>query len=442
MPDYELNDEIDKVSDEIDSILDELQSSEKKDSKPEVLQEKSNNPKVSFISKLKGSILRKEKSVVKTKNELNGQTLNYHSKFNDPKETLSSSPNLTQQKTIVEKENMKETKTNEHQDHQFIKNNLGSLSFYTASKENPEEKKHKEEEKETEKAKPIKKSLENLCKVDEIIEKYKGEPEFENLATLETEGTLMDFQDILNNLDIDKSIFESKMAKNPIEFILYYRQKLEAGTTYLYDTLQDLEVDGNIGQFGQRLPNLFSKVKTNYSSEELPSDIRELVDAEKDINKLISATVQLSLKMWAAHDMSLYILISLSKKRDKLISQINNSQNELMQLEENKEQIRKEIEEENEKFEKIKAEHVEKTKNLLLENSTLQKEEVLEDEIENEEPLNNEEADKDNVEEFATNDIPEESLTEEDSQEDNEGSVPENEEHNDDSDSYSKLLKG
>lgn len=188
-------------------------------------------------------------------------------------------------------------------------------------------------------------------RIDKIAEKYENDPDYEALIKLVDDGIMMELPDILNNLEIRQKYFEENLAKNPMEFVVYYRQKLELSATYLYDTLQDLEADGKPGQFGQRLPGLFKKVRDNYTNEELPRDVGELLDAGNDINKLISATVQLALKFGAAHDLGLYILISLSKKRNELIEEIevlNNQaesiKDEIAEISEEKRKLVSEIE--------------------------------------------------------------------------------------------------
>jgi len=191
-----------------------------------------------------------------------------------------------------------------------------------------------------------KEAVKTLAEIDKIVSKYKGDPDFEALMTLANEHRLMELSDALANLEIEQKTFNEKLEQNPLGFIAYYRQRLEVSITYLYDMLQDLEADSSIGQFGQRLPRLFRNIREKYSEEELPTDINELVNAGNDINKLVSATVQLSLKLWAAHDLGLYLLITLSDKRNSLIDEINQLKSERVQIEEDLNKRKAEIEEE------------------------------------------------------------------------------------------------
>ncbi len=206
-----------------------------------------------------------------------------------------------------------------------------------------------EKEEEPEASPKVVNANKTLSLIDKIVQKYNGDADYEALISLADEGMLMELDDILNNLEIERKTFEDKLAKNPIDFISFYRQRLEMNITYLYDTLQDLEAE-SIGQFGQRLPGLFKRVREKYTDEELPTDIKELVDAGNDINKLISATVQLSLKLWAAHDLGLYILVTLSDKRNNLINEIKGLEEEKKQLEIQRDERKKEIEEEMQKL--------------------------------------------------------------------------------------------
>lgn len=250
----------------------------------------------------------------------------------------------------------------------------------------------------------LRSASETLNKVESISQKYDKDPDYEALLKLADDDILMELPDILNNLEIREEYFEKNMAKNPLEFIAYYRQKLELSANYLYDTLQDLEAENKPGQFGQRLPGLFRKVRDHYSNDELPSDIRELLDAGNDINKLISATVQLALKFGAAHDLGLYIIITMAKKRNELIdnlsdlnSKIIETNEELAALSKEKEDIISEIEGRKRDIEELNSEIDKKNREILNIIGKLNKgvkmnsEKIESDAQEKEEPENEEE---------------------------------------------------
>ena len=226
-----------------------------------------------------------------------------------------------------------------------IVENRKKASAATQEASKPEEVQQEEEKVEKPTSAELE-TLKTLAEIDRIVSKYKGDPDFEALMTLANEHRLMEISDALANLEIEQKTFADKLEQNPLGFIAYYRQRLEVSITYLYDTLQDLEAESSVGQFGQRLPGLFKRIREKYSEEELPSDINELINAGNDINKLVSATVQLSLKLWAAHDLGLYLLITLSDKRNSLIDEINQLKNEKVQAEEDLNKRKAEIEEE------------------------------------------------------------------------------------------------
>lgn len=279
---------------------------------------------------------------------------------------------------------------------------------------------------EVEREKRLIKASEALNKIEIRSQRYDKDPDYEALMKLADDDILMELSDILNNLEIREEYFEKNLAKNPLEFIAYYRQKLELSANYLYDTLQDLEADGKPGQFGQRLPGLFRKVREHYSNDDLPSDIRELLDAGNDINKLISATVQLALKFGAAHDLGLYILITLAKKRNELIDNLSDLNNKIMEingeftaLSKEKENIISEIEGRKRDLEETNHEIDKKNKEILnmavklnkgveMNSEKIESAEQQKDEMENE--VEEENAESDNESEAHASDDDEDSM--------------------------------
>lgn len=169
--------------------------------------------------------------------------------------------------------------------------------------------------------------------VKRLIDKYSKNksPQFNLLKRLISDGIVLDIDKCLLHLGINKNTFYEHM-KDAENFKVYYRQKLEGEINYLYDTMKDLDSEEKIGMFGQRLSVLFDNISNKYQEDLLPSDIRKLLEAKSDIEKLLFTNIQVYMKYQSAHDLGFYLDVAEYDNREAL-------RNEIAKLNEEKENL-------------------------------------------------------------------------------------------------------
>ncbi len=229
--------------------------------------------------------------------------------------------------------------------------------------------------------------------------------------------TLMDLNDILKNLDIKPDAYKSSVDRDPIGFLVYYRQKFETKAEYLYDGLKDLESENRIGAYGQRIPSLFAKVRQRHPIESLPDSVVALLNSESDIEKLIATTVQVMFIYQAAHDLGFYIDTAIINKRKQIIDEIR-------KLEMDKDKLLADIE-----GLKQQTTHLQETNNALhkentelygILNSTQKKEDKTEDRSLKDTPLKENNNKKEDISEDYEDESEDDDSDEEDEQEETE----------------------
>lgn len=174
---------------------------------------------------------------------------------------------------------------------------------------------------------------------------------FKDLDVLITDKQLLPLDKCLKNLKMDKKTFYDGLKDNPINLITYIRTKAETSVESLYLSMLDLQSKSKIGEFGQRLPDLFDAVtkKFPYPKEQLTKEEFELIDSKKDIIRLIFNNNKTSLIYESLNDITLYILSALEESIMADIKEVN-----LLKMQ--KETLKEDIKELEDKKKKILSE--------------------------------------------------------------------------------------
>ncbi len=143
------------------------------------------------------------------------------------------------------------------------------------------------------------------------------------LRRLIQDGTISPLEKILKYLDIKRTTFDEDMKADPNQFRVYYRQKVESRVSNYYDMLKNLEAPNKIGQYGQRIPDIFDEVSSSFPEEGLPQKIRNLVGIKNDLVDLIFATTEIFMIYQSAMDLSFQIDVMKFDERNKLYGEVD-----------------------------------------------------------------------------------------------------------------------
>ena len=151
---------------------------------------------------------------------------------------------------------------------------------------------------------------------------------YKDFKKLINSNTFYSLDEILPKLKVEKQIYIDLLKKDFIELINYQKERAVNEVSAIFRGLKDLQSPDKIGEIGQRLPNIFEKVRSKYREEELPPDITKLLNQETDITRLIFGTLEIANIFKSLHDSLIYILNSQSENIIKLRNESESLKNE------------------------------------------------------------------------------------------------------------------
>ncbi len=164
-----------------------------------------------------------------------------------------------------------------------------------------------------------------------------------NFDELLLSKTLINQDEALKFLEIEKVLFYKILKENPVNAIILIRKHCEDKAKMLLNSLLDLNSDDSIGITGQRLAKLFLKVRSDIPIENRIQSLNALLNTENDIIKIITTFGDMALTYQSNNDITLSLLTSLEKLIKEKRIDLRDKYSKLMELESKIEERKNEL---------------------------------------------------------------------------------------------------
>jgi hypothetical protein len=144
-----------------------------------------------------------------------------------------------------------------------------------------------------------------------------------NIKDMIINNQLMSVSDAVKHLQINEQSFYDGIRGNVIDYIKFFRLRAETLIEGDYNGIRNLQSQDRIGEYGQRLPDLFAAIykKYPYPEDALHQSIVNLLRAEDDIIAVIYTNISLAMKYQAMSDLLTYVFASMSTDFIKLLDE-------------------------------------------------------------------------------------------------------------------------
>jgi hypothetical protein len=156
---------------------------------------------------------------------------------------------------------------------------------------------------------------------------------------------LLSIADATKHLKLTEQQYLEGIKRDFIGYFRFIRLRTETLVEADYEAMRDLQSQARIGEYGQRLPDLFKDIHRQYPYPEdsLPRCVVNLIRAEDDIIKLIYTNIDIAMKYQAWADLTVYQIASISKEIKEL-KELHDLSNDVVTLREEKKNLIQDIE--------------------------------------------------------------------------------------------------